>query len=110
MLRHADDLKALFTYPLSSLSSVTSDKVSQFLAELGFKQVETEVEGRIEPDPRKVPMPDHKSLQSESRFTPSERLLQKHASKYAWTEAEIAQVIDLFRSPQFNVDDVGLES
>ncbi len=47
-------------------------------------------------------------LQSESRFTPSEILLQKLASKCAWTEAEIAQVIDLLRSPQFNADDIGL--
>jgi hypothetical protein len=67
-----------------------------------------EVEGRTEPDPRmKVPMPDF--IQSESRFTPSEILLQKLASKCAWTEAEIVQVINLLRSPGFNVEDIGLE-
>ncbi len=48
-------------------------------------------------------------LQYESRFTPSEILLQKLASKCAWTEAEMAQVIDLLRSPQFNADDIGLD-
>ncbi len=43
-------------------------KVGQFLAELVIKQAETEVEGRIEPDPRmKVSMSGF--LQSESRFT-----------------------------------------
>ena len=83
-------------------------KVSRFLAELVFEQAETEDERSIEPDPRmKVTMPD--LLQSESRFTPSEILLQKLASKCAWTEAEIAQVIDLLRSPQFNADDIGLD-
>jgi hypothetical protein len=78
------------------------------LAELVIKQAETEVEGKIEPDPRmKVPMPNF--LQSESRFTPSEILLQKLASKCAWTEAEMAQVVDLLRSPQFNADNIGLD-
>ncbi len=66
-------------------------KVRQLLADLVLKQAETEVEGRIEPDPRmKVPMPNF--LQSERRFTPSEILIQKLASKYAWTKAKIAQV------------------
>ena len=93
---------------LFGVAALSSDKVSQFLAELGIQQAETEVEGRIEPDPRmKVPMPDF--LQSESRFTPSEILLQKLASKCAWTEAEMAQVVDLLRSPQFNADDIGLD-
>ena len=93
---------------LFGVAALSSDKVSQFLAELVIEQAETEVEGRIEPDPRmKVPMPDF--LQSESRFTPSEVLLQKLASKCAWTEAEVAQVIDLLRSPQFNVDDICLD-
>ncbi len=69
--------------------ALSSVKVCRFLAELVIKQAETEVEGRIEPDPRmKVPMTDF--LQSESRITPSEILLQKLASKCAWTEAEIA--------------------
>ena len=45
----------------------------------------------------KVPMPDF--LQSEYRYTPPEILLQKLASEFAWTKAEIAQVIDLLRSP-----------
>ena len=60
---------------LFGVAALSSDKVSQFLAELVIKQAETEVEGRIEPDPRmKVPMPDF--LQSKSRFTPSKILLQ----------------------------------
>ncbi len=64
---------------LLSVAALSSDKVSQFLAELVIKQAESKVEGRIEPDPKmKVPMPDF--LQSESRFTPSEILLQKLAS------------------------------
>ena len=90
------------------VAALSSDRVSQFLAELFIEQEETEVEGRIEPDPRmNVPMPDF--LQSESRFTPSEILLQRLASKCAWTEVEIARVIDLLRSPQFNADDIGLD-
>ncbi len=90
------------------VAAPSSDKVSKFLAELVFKQAEAEVEGTIEPDLRtKVPMPDF--LQSESRFTPSEILPQKLASKFAWTEAEIAQVLDLLRSPQFKVDDIFLD-
>ncbi len=41
------------------VAALSSDKVSRFLAELVIKQAETEVEDRIEPDPRmKVPMPD----------------------------------------------------
>jgi len=93
---------------LFGVAALSSDKVSQFLAELVIEQAETEVEGRIEPNPMmQVPMPDF--LQSESRFTPSEILLQKLASKCAWTEAEMAQVVDLLRSPQFNADDIGLD-
>jgi hypothetical protein len=71
---------------LFGVAALSSDEVSQFLAKLVIKQAGTEVEGRIEPDLRmKVPMPDF--LQSESRFTPSEILLQNLASKCAWTEA-----------------------
>ena len=93
---------------LFGVAALSSDKVSQFLAELVIEQAETEVEGRTEPDPRmKIPMPDF--LQSKGRFTPSEILLQKLASKCAWTEAEMAQVVDLLRSPQFNADDIGLD-
>ena len=93
---------------LFGVAALSSERVSQFLAELVIKQAETELEGRIEPDPSmKVPIPDF--LQSESRFTPSEILLQKLASKCAWTEAEMAQVVDLLRSPQFNADDIGLD-
>ena len=67
---------------LFGVAALSSDKVSRFLAELVIKQAETEVEGKIEPNPRMtVPMPDF--LQSESRFTPSEILLQKRASKCA---------------------------
>jgi hypothetical protein len=93
---------------LFGVAALSSDKVSQFSAGLVIKQAETEVEGRIEPEPRmKVSMPDF--LQSESRFTPSEILLQQLASKCAWTEADIAQFIDLLRSPQYDVDDIGLD-
>ncbi len=48
---------------LFGVAALSSDKVSQFLDELVIKQAETEVEGKIKPNPRmKVPLPDVFSL------------------------------------------------
>ncbi len=54
---------------LFGVAALSSDKVSQFLAELVIKQAEIEAEGRMEPYSRmKVRMTDF--LESESRLLP----------------------------------------
>jgi len=49
------------------------------------------------------------SFQRESRFTTSEILLQRLASKQCWTESELSEVIDLLKSRHFRVGDIGLD-
>jgi hypothetical protein len=86
--------------------ALSSDNVSQFLAEYVFKTSEIEVEGRTEQDfSPAVPTPDF--CQSESRFTHSEILLQRLAIKYPGQKLN-AQIIDLLKSLQFNFHDIGL--
>ena len=49
------------------------------------------------------------SFQRESRFTTSEILLQRLASKQCWTESELSEVIDLLKSLHVRVGDIGLD-
>ena len=65
-----------------------------------------EVEGRKEPNSDcAIPIP--KELLLNSQFTESEILLQQLACKLAWTESELARLIDVFESPRFHSDEVG---
>ena len=67
-----------------------------------------DLENRSAQDPNSMATPFQIDL-STSHFTPSKVLLQRLASKCSWTESKLAQVIDLFRSPHFHSDDVGLD-
>ena len=49
------------------------------------------------------------SFLRESRFTTSEILLQRLASKQCWTESELSEPIDLLKSRHFRVGDIGLD-
>ena len=56
-----------------------------------------------------APLQFNASFQRESRFTTSEILLQRLASKQCWTESELSEVIDLLKSRHFRVGDIGLD-
>ena len=97
------DFRSLF-----SKADLSREDIRPFLAACSPIQSEADLEGRSAPDPSSMATPFQIDL-STSHFTPSEVLLQRLASKRSWTEAELAQVIDMFRSPHFHSDDVGLD-
>ena len=97
------DFRSLF-----SKADTSREDIRLFLASCSAIQSGADLEGRSAPDPSSMATPFQIDL-STSHFTPSEVLLQRLASKRSWTEAELAQVIDMFRSPHFHSDDVGLD-
>jgi hypothetical protein len=87
---------------------IASAHIRAFLARFDVSSMACEMEGRKEAN-SDCAVPIQKELLLNSRFTESEILLQQLACKLACTESELSQLIDLFESPRFHSDEVGMD-
>jgi hypothetical protein len=96
-ISHDDDsFENTFQKLFVSDEGIASAHIRAFLARFDESSMLCEVKSRKPNSDCVIPMP--KELLLSSQFTESEILLQQPACKLAWTESELAQLIDLFES------------